>query len=59
MSGPADADFDDLDPPDLRSAHVIVVGNEKGGTGKSTLSIHLSVALMKAGFRVEIGRAHV
>lgn len=52
MSGPADADFDDLDPPDLRSAHVIVVGNEKGGTGKSTLSIHLSVALMKAGFRV-------
>ena len=25
------------EPPDLRSAHVIVVGNEKGGTGKSTL----------------------
>ena len=24
----------------------------RGGTGKSTLSIHLSVALMKAGFRV-------
>ena len=33
-------------------ANVIVVGNEKGGTGKSTMSIHLSVALMKAGFRV-------
>ena len=48
----ADADFDDIEGPDLRSAHVIVVGNEKGGTGKSTLSIHLSVALMKAGFRV-------
>lgn len=48
----ADADFDDIEAPDLRSAHVIVVGNEKGGTGKSTLSIHLSVALMKAGFRV-------
>jgi chromosome partitioning protein len=48
----ADADFEDADWPDLRSAHVIVVGNEKGGTGKSTLSIHLSVALMKAGFRV-------
>ncbi len=46
------ADADDLEPPDLRSAHVIVVGNEKGGTGKSTLSIHLSVALLKAGFRV-------
>ena len=38
--------------PDLRSAHVIVVGNEKGGTGKSTLSIHLTVALLKAGRRV-------
>src|ERR1700712_127136 len=50
MSG--DADFDDIETPDLRSAHVIVVGNEKGGTGKSTLSIHLTVALMKAGFRV-------
>ena len=42
----------EMEPPDLRSAHVIVVGNEKGGTGKSTLSIHLTVALMKAGFRV-------
>ena len=38
--------------PDLRSAHVIVVGNEKGGAGKSTLSIHLSVALLKAGYKV-------
>ena len=43
--------FDD-DQPELRSAHVIVVGNEKGGAGKSTLSIHLSVALLKAGRRV-------
>src|SRR5579863_2818850 len=43
-------DFDD--EPDLRGAHVIVVGNEKGGAGKSTLSIHLSVALLKAGRRV-------
>lgn len=38
--------------PDLRSAHVIVVANEKGGTGKSTLSIHITVALLKAGFAV-------
>jgi chromosome partitioning protein len=34
------------------SAHVIVVGNEKGGTGKSTLAMHLSVALMSFGQRV-------
>lgn len=40
------------DEPELRSAHVIVVGNEKGGTGKSTVSIHLTVALLKAGYRV-------
>src|SRR3981189_959555 len=34
------------------SAHVIVVGNEKGGTGKSTLAMHLTVALMSLGQRV-------
>jgi chromosome partitioning protein len=34
------------------SAHVIVVGNEKGGTGKSTLAMHLCVALMNFGQRV-------
>ena len=48
----ADHDTHDSETPDLRSAHVIVVANEKGGSGKSTLSIHLSVALLKAGFRV-------
>ena len=44
-------DFDN-ESPDLRSAHVIVVGNEKGGAGKSTLSIHLAVALLKLGHKV-------
>ena len=38
--------------PDLRSAHVIVVANEKGGTGKSTVSIHTTIALLKSGYRV-------
>lgn len=33
-------------------AHVIVVGNEKGGTGKSTLSMHLTVALLTMGLSV-------
>lgn len=32
--------------------YVIVVGSEKGGTGKSTTAIHLAVALMKLGYRV-------
>jgi chromosome partitioning protein len=35
-----------------KSAHVIVLGNEKGGSGKSTTAMHLVVALLKSGFRV-------
>jgi len=34
------------------SAHVIVLGNEKGGSGKSTTAMHVAVALLKAGQRV-------
>src|SRR5579872_2619883 len=34
------------------SAHVIVLGNEKGGSGKSTTGLHIAVALLKAGQRV-------
>ncbi len=34
------------------SAHVIVLGNEKGGSGKSTAALHIAVALLKAGQRV-------
>lgn len=30
----------------------IVLGNEKGGSGKSTIAMHLIVALMRRGFRV-------
>src|SRR5437773_7726351 len=32
--------------------HVIVVGNEKGGSAKTTIAIHIALALMKAGQRV-------
>jgi len=35
-----------------RSARVIVVGNEKGGSGKSTVAMHIAIALIKAGQRV-------
>ena len=33
-------------------AHVIVIGNEKGGSGKSTTALHLAVALLGEGLRV-------
>ena len=32
--------------------HIIVFGNTKGGTGKSTLAMHLAVALLSRGLRV-------
>ena len=32
--------------------HVIVLGNEKGGSGKSTAAMHIVVALLKGGARV-------
>jgi chromosome partitioning protein len=34
------------------SAHVVVFGNEKGGSGKSTTAMHVVVALLKAGHTV-------
>lgn len=33
-------------------AHVIVIGNEKGGSGKSTVAMHLTVSLLRGGLRV-------
>lgn len=33
-------------------AHIIVVGNEKGGAGKSTVSMHVATALARLGHRV-------
>lgn len=35
-----------------RAAHVIVLGNEKGGTGKSTTAMHLAISLMRLGHPV-------
>src|SRR5438132_1132250 len=34
------------------SAQGVLLGNEKGGSGKSTTALHIAVALMKAGQRV-------
>jgi cellulose biosynthesis protein BcsQ len=33
-------------------ARVIVIGNEKGGSGKSTVAMHAAIAFAKAGQRV-------
>jgi chromosome partitioning protein len=43
---------DEVQVEPSRYAHVVVLGNEKGGSGKSTTAMHVAVALMKAGQRV-------
>ncbi|MBF0130268.1 MAG: AAA family ATPase, partial [Alphaproteobacteria bacterium] len=35
-----------------KPGHVIVLGNEKGGTGKSTVAMHVIVGLMDRGAKV-------
>lgn len=42
--------MDDACPPS--GAHLIVLANEKGGTGKSTTAVHLAIALVAQGRRV-------
>ncbi len=41
-----------LEAAPLRPVRVIVVANEKGGSGKSTVAMHVAVALLKRGLRV-------
>jgi chromosome partitioning protein len=47
-------DFEPTAPPALRQAHVVVVGNQKGGAGKSTVAMHVIVALMRMGRRTGV-----
>ncbi len=35
-------------------AHIIVVGNEKGGAGKSTVSMHVATALSRMGHKIGV-----
>ena len=46
--------FDPAAPPAPRQTHVIVVGNQKGGAGKSTVAMHVIVALMRMGRRTGV-----
>lgn len=41
-----------MNPANAAGARLIVTGNEKGGSGKSTVAMHIAVALMKANRRV-------
>ena len=36
----------------MKSGHIIVVGNEKGGAGKSTMAVHLAIACARCGLKV-------
>jgi len=36
----------------MKKAHIIVLGNEKGGSGKTTTGMHLIIALLRLGFSV-------
>jgi chromosome partitioning protein len=39
-------------PRPLKRPHIVVLGNEKGGSGKSTTTMHLIVALLHDGYKV-------
>ncbi len=36
----------------VQRGHILVIGNEKGGSGKTTTSMHLIVGLLRLGFKV-------
>lgn len=38
----------------MSAARIIVIGNEKGGAGKSTVAVHLAAALLHEGARVAV-----
>ncbi|MBB4659174.1 division plane positioning ATPase MipZ [Parvularcula dongshanensis] len=38
----------------MTDTHVIVVGNEKGGSGKTTVAMHVAIALIRSGYKVGV-----
>ena len=51
-ASPIHIDANKCDKRDGPMAHIIVVGNEKGGAGKSTVSMHVATALSRMGHKV-------
>ena len=43
----------------IKKPYIIVLGNEKGGTGKSTATMHVMVYLLRLGFQVIISQISV
>jgi len=43
-----------VDASRRRSPAVVVVGNSKGGTGKSTIAMHLAIGLLYKGYEVGV-----
>ena len=35
-----------------QKSHIIVIGNEKGGSGKSTMAMHIAIGLLRLGYKV-------
>ena len=50
MDQPVFSMDDDFMP--AKRAHIIVLGNEKGGSGKTTTGMHIIISLMRLGFNV-------
>ena len=38
--------------PDVKACKIIVIGNEKGGSGKSTTAMHVAISLLRLGKRI-------
>lgn len=53
MTDPVDTSSPEAAAPS-RLAHTIVIGNEKGGAGKSTVAMHLCIGLLRMGMRVGV-----
>jgi chromosome partitioning protein len=54
LSLPAEPAQETVAPRGARRAHVIVFGNEKGGTGKTTTGMHVATALLSLGRKVAV-----